>query len=339
LLVALAAACAGPLAQKNAWPAPPAKERIRFVRTYSGSADVESSWSRIWRKLAGVSSRVSLYHPVGVAVSQEGDLLAVTDQAIGALFLFDLQGNALETVQKEVLGGAPLGVAIAGAEVWTVVPERKVALAFDRKGRALRSVDLSDCERPTGLAIDAKQGLLFASDTSSTTGAGHAVHVHALADGTHKAAFGKKGDGQGELFFPTFLSLNDTSIYVADTMNARVVEFDRQGAFVRQFGERGDRFGNFDKPKGVALDSFGNLYVVDAFFSAVQIFNRNADLLLFFGGPGATGGFLSNPAGIAIDGHDRIYVTNGLNFRVDVYQLVNTTAADSEARTATAASP
>jgi hypothetical protein len=69
--------------------------------------------------------------------------------------------------------------------------------------------------------------------------------------------------------------------------------------------------------------------VVDSFFAAVQIFNREAKLLLFFGGPGDSPGFLANPAGIAIDARNRIYVANGLNYRIDVYQLVNTSGQDS----------
>ena len=33
--------------------------------------------------------------------------------------------------------------------------------------------------------------------------------------------------------------------------------------------------------------------------------------------------------GIAIDARNRIYVANGLNYRVDVYELVNTSGPDS----------
>jgi len=328
----LAAACATARPPRVAWPAPPARERIQLVRTLSNSGDLEGGFGRFWRKLAGVEAPVSLYHPVGVAVSSEGDLVAVTDQAIGTLFLFDLAGNELRTIAREKLGGPPVGVSVAGAEVWTVVPDRRIALAFDRKGTPLRSIDLADCERPTGVAVDAQGGTLYVSDTSSTKGAGHSVHVHALATGEHRARIGQKGQGQGELFFPTFVALAPGGVYVADTMNARVIEFSRDGKFVRQFGERGDRFGHFDKPKGIGTDSFGNVYVVDSFFSAVQIFNREGKLLLFFGGPGDSPGFLANPAGLAIDRNNRIYVANGLNFRIDIYQLVNTTAADSQAR-------
>ena len=257
-----------------------------------------------------------------------GDLLAVTDQALATIFLFDFASSEVRTIPRELLGGAPVGIAIAGDAVWTVVPDRKIALAFDRQGRPLRSIDLADCERPTGIAVDAAAGIAYLTDTSSTGGSGHSVHVHDLATGAHRARFGQRGEGQGDLFFPTFLSLAPGGVYVADTMNARVVEFKADGSFVRQFGERGDRFGQFDKPKGIATDSFGNLYVVDSFFSAVQIFNPEGKLLLFFGGPGDSPGFLANPAGVAIDAQNRIYVANGLNFRVDVYQLVNTTAED-----------
>jgi hypothetical protein len=38
---------------------------------------------------------------------------------------------------------------------------------------------------------------------------------------------------------------------------------------------------------------------------------------------------LKNPTALAIDKNNRIYVGDYLNHRVEVYQLVNTTAADS----------
>jgi len=333
LMAALAlasAGCATVTRPPAAWPAPPATERVRHVRSLAGGADVEGGLARLWRRLAGLDRPAHLYHPLGVAASPEGDLVAVSDQGLGQLFLFDLAHDRLRSIPRDELGDAPAGVAIAGDLVWVVVPQRKAVLAFSREGRQARALDLSDCERPLGLAVDAERGLLYVSDASSVQGEGHAVHVHGLEDGAHRATIGKKGHGEGELFFPTFLALTPAGgLYVSDTMNARVVEFGADGAFVRQFGSRGDRFGQFDKPKGVALDSFGNVYVVDSFFAAVQIFNRQAELLLFFGGPGDSPGFLANPAGIAIDAKNRIYVANGLNFRVDVYQLVNTSGQDS----------
>lgn len=329
-LVLCGAACAGTVRPPPVWPAPPATERVRHVGTLSGGADLESGAARFWRRLAGLEAPARLYHPLAVAVSPGGDLLAVSDQGLNQLLVFDMAASRLATIGRDELGEAPGGVAIDGETVWVVIPLRRVALAYGRGGRPLRSLELPDCERPLGLAIDAERKLLYVSDVSSAQGAGHAVHVHGLEAGEHRRTLGRRGHGKGELFFPTFLALSPGgSLYVADTMNARVVEYDAEGNPVRQFGERGDRFGQFDKPKGVALDSFGNLYVVDSFFAAVQIFRRDSRLLLFFGGPGDSPGFLANPAGIAIDARNRIYVANGLNFRVDVYQLVNTSAQDA----------
>jgi DNA-binding beta-propeller fold protein YncE len=329
-LVVAASGCATSRRQHVAWPAPPATERIRFVRSLSGGADLEKGTARFWRKLARLEQPPRLYHPLGVAVSPEGDLVAVTDQGHMQLMIFDVATSRLRVVKRDELGEAPGGVVVSGDEVWATVPQRRVVLAFGRDGKQRRAFELADCERPFGLAIDREKGLLYVSDVSSPNGNGHVVHVHALESGEHLRTIGRKGHGEGELFFPTFLALTrGGGLLVADTMNARVVEFGPDGAFVRQFGERGDRFGQFDKPKGVALDAFDNVYVVDSFFAAVQIFNADAKLLLFFGGPGDSAGFLANPAGIAIDRQNRIYVANGLNYRVDVYQLVNTSPQDS----------
>jgi sugar lactone lactonase YvrE len=326
------AGCAAAKSPRVSWPPPPATERIRLVRTLSGGDDVEGRLTRFWRRVAGEEQPPRLFHPLGVAVAPAGDFLAVSDQGLGQVMLFDLAGGRLRILGRDELGELPAGVAVEGALVWVVVPQRKAALAFSREGKLQRAIDLPDCERPFGLAIDAAQGLLYVSDASSPQGDGHVIHVHGLADGEHRQRLGQKGHGPGQLFFPTFLALGPGgALYVADTMNARVLELDAGGGLVRQFGERGDRFGQFDKPKGVALDGFGNLYVVDSFFAAVQIFNREGSLLLFFGGPGDSPGFLANPAGIAIDAQNRIYVANGLNHRVEVYELVNTAGPDSRA--------
>ncbi len=118
-------------------------------------------------------------------------------------------------------------------------------------------------------------------------------------------------------------------VYVGDTLNSRVQKFDPDGKFVTTFGQLGTNWGEFDKPKGVAVDTFGNLYVVDSGWSNVQIFNPKGQVLLFFGGRGPVPGMLKNPLAIAIDKNNKIYVGDYLNHRIGVYELVNTTAADS----------
>ena len=66
------------------------------------------------------------------------------------------------------------------------------------------------------------------------------------------------------------------------------------------FGKLGDGAGDFDKPKGVALDSAGHIYVVEGVNDVVQIFDQSGRLLLVFGGSGSGEGQFWLPTGITI---------------------------------------
>jgi len=167
-------------------------------------------------------------------------------------------------------------------------------------------------------------------DGSSLASPNHLIRAYDL-EGNYLNDIGKgRGQREGYLFFPTYVAVDeDGRIYVSDSMNSRLSCFEPDGSFVRSYGKRGDRPGNFDKPKGVAFDTFGNLYAVDSSWSTVQVMNTDGDMLLSFGGRHRLPGFLQNPTAIAIDRNNRIYVADTLNFRINVYDLVNTTAEDS----------
>jgi DNA-binding beta-propeller fold protein YncE len=335
VLAALAEACATTSAQREVlWPAPPATARIRFVRTLGSESDLDGSAKSFWRKLAGSAPANHLYHPVGVAVTRDGNHLYVTDQALGELFAFDLAGHSVATITRDRMGGVAIGVCVDDeGDVWAVIPDRKLVIRLSPDLRMIGGFEIKEADRPTSVAVDRAQERVFVGDTSGTQGEGHSVRVFDLT-GKPLGVWGKKGSGPGEFFFPTFVAVRDGKLYVADTLNARVqVLNEENGEPVGIIGERGDRIGHFDKPKGLAFDSFGNLYVADSFWSNVQIFNERGQVLLFFGGRGDSPGFLSNPAGLAIDGHNRIYVSNPLNFRIEVYELINTSARDSDAST------
>ena len=48
-LALVAAGCATDRTRRVSWPAAPATERIRLVRTFSNSTDLEGSFPRFWR--------------------------------------------------------------------------------------------------------------------------------------------------------------------------------------------------------------------------------------------------------------------------------------------------
>jgi len=131
---------------------------------------------------------------------------------------------------------------------------------------------------------------------------------------------GKPGGGEGEFNFPTELRLDGNNLMVVDAMNFRVQVLDKSGTFQYAIGKIGDTSGAMFRPKGIAVDSEGDLYVVDGLWGAIQVFNRQGELLYYFGRRGTAPGQFQLPAGLFIDRNDRIYVADSLNRRVQVYR-------------------
>jgi DNA-binding beta-propeller fold protein YncE len=226
--------------------------------------------------------------------------------------------------------GKPFGVALDGQEnVYVTDQTAMVVRVFTRDGEPLRTFGRKVLKRPTGIAVDRERGRGYVSDSAWMEGERNYVRIFDL-EGGFIGNVGEGKDGAEYRYFPTYLAVDEEGrLYVTDTLNGRVLVYDAEGNFVRQLGQPGTAWGNFDKPKGVYLDTFGNIYVVDSGWSNVQIFNKKGQVLLFFGGRSRYPGLMENPTGIAIDRNNTIYVADTYNFRVNVYQLVNTTAEDS----------
>ncbi|MFI5395946.1 MAG: SMP-30/gluconolactonase/LRE family protein [Candidatus Binatia bacterium] len=319
------------------WPEPPLKTRIKFVGNLTGEHELATGFN--WKKdltefLAGTpTTETELANPMGIVVSADAQRVYVTDLPQQRVFVFDLANKSVKAwpaEQTKVAG--PLGIALdADENVYVVDSTEKKVVVLNRDGKPVRTFTHPSFIRITGIAVDSKRGRIYVSDTSHQKSPEHKVRVFDL-QGQYVKELGKgKGFEEGYLLFPTYLTVDDAGlVYVADSMNARVQAFDPDsGAVVRTYGQRGTAYGEFERPKGLALDTFGNLYVADSGWANVQIFNRKGQVLLYFAGRGRYPGLLNNPAGMAIDKNNRIYVADTQNFRLSVYQLVNTTADDS----------
>ena len=333
--LALGGCSTPPPLQKLAWPGPPLQPRVQFVRTISSEESLGRDATFEEKALELLTGRKApanhIAEPMGMAVSDDGNRIYVADFAQFAVFVFDFQSKAFLKIGKDEPLQRPVGIALDAQENVYVVEQMKRSISvFNRKGEFLRSITDESIDRPGGVAIDRERGRIYLADTSHSKSGHHDVKIFDM-QGKLIGTIGKgKGGGAGYFLFPTFLWVGAQGhVYVTDTLNSRVQEFDADGNYLGRIGERGTGWGMFDKPKGVATDSLGNVYVVDSGWSNVQIFNPKGQILLFFGGRGKYPGLLQNPTSITIDRQDRIYVGDYLNHRVEVYQLVNTTAADS----------
>ncbi len=314
------------------WPPAPQQARIRFVRSIYGEEDLkhDTTFSQnLHDFLAGEKPRLTdIAQPMGLAVSDDGQRLYVADFAQSAVFIFDFAKQHFSKIPRLE---RPVGLALDGkGNLYVVEQERKGVSVFDPEGKRLRFFTDPSVQRPTGIAIDRQHNKIYVVDSSHTKSMDHSVKVF----NPEGKLIGKLGKGKGGatdyFMFPTYVTVDDKgNVYVTDTLNSRVQMFDVNGHYVKSFGKRGNGWGMFDKPKGVALDSFGNLYVADSGWSNVQIFNSKGQVLLFFGGRGPIPGMLKNPTALVIDKHNRIYVADYINHRIEVYELVNTAAADS----------
>jgi DNA-binding beta-propeller fold protein YncE len=335
LLCALALiACAGAQRPKQeiVWPDPPEKPRVKFVRSFSSSDDLnQSSWASFKKSVLGGATATRFDQPMGLALSADGERLYVADFRASNVFVADLKARTLRPFSDKAAFAQPFNVALDASEnVYVSDSGARSVTAYTRAGVKLWSVS-KDLERPTGLAVDPQRGVLYVADSSRVESQNHRVLAYDLSGHLLREIGAGRGSDDGQFAFPIYLAVDAAgNLHVGDTMNFRVQVFDPDGHFLRKFGEHGDSPGTFSRIKGMAFDSFQNLYVVDGQHSVVQIFNRDFDPLLFFGGFAPLVEYFDIPSCIAIDRRsNRIYVCNEHTPRINVYDLVNTRAEDS----------
>jgi DNA-binding beta-propeller fold protein YncE len=69
-------------------------------------------------------------------------------------------------------------------------------------------------------------------------------------------------------------------IFISDGyINSRVAKYDRNGRWVKQWGDRGTKPGEFNTPHSIAADAAGNIYVADRGNRRIQVFDPDGKFL------------------------------------------------------------
>jgi DNA-binding beta-propeller fold protein YncE len=321
LMICLVASCATPPASVQTeagaadiqWPPPPAQERIRYLYSFSGPADLgikPSMGRRFLDALAG-EKKTAMVRPYAVSVRE--NLIGVADPGSRAVLIYDLERKTyLEIVAAENLPFvSPVGIALGADEIFVADSSLEKVFVFDPRGGLKRT--FSQLRRPTGLAYHSESARLFVAETL-----GHRIVVFDRA-GNRLADIGARGTGQAEFNFPSHISIRGDKLLVNDSMNFQIKTFTLDGKEVSSFGRHGDGSGYLSQPKGIGMDSEGHIYVAGATIDRVQIFSSGGEFLLAFGDEGNAVGRFLMPAGLAIE-NDLIYVTDSYNGRVQVFK-------------------
>ena len=188
-----------------------------------------------------------------------------------------------------------------------------------------------------GLAVDSVGNLYIADSTNSRVRMVDTAGTITTVAGFGVAGF--SGDGgpatEAQLGTVAGLAVDDSgNIYISDLEHHRVRKIDPSGTISTVAG--GDRGGyNGDNipateatllhPRGVAVDSSGDLYIGDALNHRVRRVDRMGMITTVAGigqwedvgdGGSALEADLRSPAAVAVDAFDNLYIADGLNSRV-----------------------
>ena len=147
--------------------------------------------------------------------------------------------------------------------------------------------------------------------------------------------------GVGQLSGPRGVTTDAAgNLYVADSLNHRIVVFDQDGALLRTVGSQGSGDGQLFEPSGVAVDAAGNLYVADTWNARIAKFAPDGTWIASWGSgrddfgegrratdtKGAPQANADNPLGfygprnlLVVD--DRLYIADTGNKRIVVTDL------------------
>ena len=108
-------------------------------------------------------------------------------------------------------------------------------------------------------------------------------------------------------------------VYVAEQSNDRIQKFTSEGKFIKKWGKGGSGDGDFNLPRGIAIDSQGNVYVADSNNCCIQKFTSEGKFITKWGKRGSGDGEFDCPTGIAIDSQGNVYVTDSYNHRIQKF--------------------
>ncbi|MGE5700872.1 MAG: SMP-30/gluconolactonase/LRE family protein [Arthrospira platensis] len=276
-----------------------------------------------------------LSKPYGMAVDSKGDVW-VADWGNNRVVEFNEKHEFVRTFGYGVSDGKS---------------EYEICTASCRTGIA--GSGAGQFKEPKGVAVSAT-GTVYVSDAANSRieefkekGEFIATFGYGVSDGksvlevcTTTCRAGVSGSGNGQFNQPRGVARGSGgNVYVVESGNNRVQEFNEKNEYVLQFGTAGTGTGQFKGPKGIALTASGNVVVADEGNSRVEMFSSTGSFVATFGTKGTGAGQFEEPLGIAVTSNESIYVADAKNDRVEQWTPGNphetrtvyyTTAGNSE---------
>jgi DNA-binding beta-propeller fold protein YncE len=252
-------------------------------------------------------ANIHLGEAAGVASNSKGDVFVYTrtghpTMTFGTarpfahggsrLFQFDRTGKFVREIGQDSYGFQVAQQVRVDPQdnVWVVDRMSSMVIKFDPNGQVQMLLGRkSESERvpalpptppvaPAAAAGEGRGGAGGGAAAGGGRGAGAAADAEAQAG---RGRGGPPGAGaQSDVFNgPTDVAWDAAgNIYVVDGYgNARIAKFDKNGKFIRSWGQRGLQPGQFNTPHGIAIDAQGLVYVADHGNRRIQVFDGDGN--------------------------------------------------------------
>jgi sugar lactone lactonase YvrE len=325
---------------KLVWPSPPNIGRIRYLGYFAGmkfetGAAPEKPKQKWMDRLAGMNPQddpkskqrmmpFQLLGPHGMAVDSKG-VLYVADQRVGAVFVFNPETHNAEMIHNLQGRFKLVNGIVADDDDRIFISDGKLRriLVFSPKHELVDQITEGLVD-PVGLALDTENRVLYVADTQQDQVLAYDADsfklIRRIGTGGKNHELTTPGDFSG----PTGVAVDsDGNVWVTDTMNYRVEEFDADGKFIKQIGKHCDGPGCFAHPKGISVDSDDNVWVADGMLDLLQVFNREGQLLAFLGGHGNLPGQFDALTNVFVDKkNNRVFTSEQYPGRVQMFRYV-----------------
>ena len=190
---------------------------------------------------------------------------------------------------------------------------------------------LGEFYNPRGVAVDSS-GNVYVADSSNHRIEKLTLSTNTWSEWKKSGAGSSPGSNLGEFNFPNGVAVDSSgNLYVSDTFNHRIQKLTKStntwSEWKKAGGVAGSGLGEFNSPRGVAIDSSGNIFVADTTNYRIEKLNLSTNTWSEWkkvgGGSGTGLGEFTGPNGVAVDSSGNVYVAD------DSYSVQKLSAANN----------